>query len=366
MCQALRCSVGRVIILRQMRLFYVLLMTAMFVGWGSSIYGQYSIPDQTKAQVKLAPQQSQKVEKTPFEIVNDALLRDRRRQWRKEHNYLEIKNSIQFTQFAYNQNWASGGDNTFNGRITSYLKHSYTNKKLNINTEWDAAYGLSNKDKKPWKTEDQFKINTSFNYQIIGKLYYNFNVDFRSQFANGFNSVDDMTLVSQFLSPATLNLAIGLNYKFDDKRNIVFSPLSGNMLFVKNKYLSEQGAFGVEKGKKFKPNVGMLLRVQWTQSVLKDKQTGKDIITYRADGQGFYDYKNVPTLDLQQWIDISVLKYLSLNFNCRLIFDDQISRIKEPATATTPAVMRSGFWQFSEVLGIGVSYKFANKVIKKD
>ena len=122
----------------------------------------------------------------------------------------------------------------------------------------------------------------------------------------------------------------------------------------------------MEKGKKFKPNVGMLLRVQWTQSVLKDKQTGKDIITYRADGQGFYDYKNVPTLDLQQWIDISVLKYLSLNFNCRLIFDDQISRIKEPATATTPAVMRSGFWQFSEVLGIGVSYKFANKVIKKD
>ena len=116
----------------QMRLFPASLTTAALLLCGTALYGQYSIPDQAKAQVKLAPQQSKQVEKTPFEIVNDALLRDRRRKWRKDHNYIEVNNSIQFTQFAYNQNWASGGDNTFNGRITSYLKHSYTNKKLNI------------------------------------------------------------------------------------------------------------------------------------------------------------------------------------------------------------------------------------------
>ncbi len=348
-----------------MRLFAVLCLVVLLVG-RAEVYGQYTIPDQTEAKVKFTPQHESKVTKTPFEIVNDALLRNRKREWRKEHNYFEFKNSVQFTQFAYNRNWASGGENTFNGRLTSYLKHSYTNKKLNISTEWDAAYGLSNKDKRPWKTEDQFKINTSFNYQMVGKLFYNFNVDFRSQFANGYNSVDDELPVSQFLAPATLNLAVGFNYKFDDKRNVMFAPVSGNMLFVNNQRLADEGAFGVDPGKKFKPNIGMLLRVQWTQVILKDKANDKNIIVYRADGQGFYNYKDTPTLDLQQWLDISVFKYLSVNFNCRLIFDNQISRIKEPATDTKPAVMRSGFWQFSEVLGVGLTYKFANKELKKD
>lgn len=342
-----------------------LLLIAMLVVRIDSLYGQYTIPNSPNAEIKLAPLKPERIESTPFEIVNDALLRNKKRQWRKDHNYFEVKNSLQLTQFAYNKNWASGGENTFNGRVTSYLKHSYTNKKLNVTTEWDAAFGLGTKENRAWVTEDNFKINTSVNYLMIGKFYYNLNIDFRSQFANGYSSVEDELPVSHFLAPATLNLAVGFNYKLDDKRNILFSPVSGNMLFVNDRRLAEAGSFGALNGKKVTPNIGMLLRVQWTQPIWKDKKSGTEIIKYRVDGQGFYNYKNVPKLDLQQWIDVTVFKYLSINFNCRLIFDDQISRIKEEATETTPAVMRSSFWQFSEVLGIGLTYTFANKEIKK-
>lgn len=334
-----------------------LLFSALSVG-----YSQFSIPDKVKGNVQLMPTAPLKTESTPFGLINDAYLRDLKRKERLKRNYLEMKHSLYFTQTSYNTNWASGGDNSFNGRVNSYIKHSFTNndQKVNLVTEWDAAFGLGEKDDKLWKNEDRFKINTAFNYKLYGKLYYNVNADFRSQFANGYNQVDDTLRVSGFMAPATLNLALGLNYKLDDKRNITVSPLSGNLLFVRDQRLADLGSFGVEKGKRIRPNVGAMVRIQWTQPIFKDK-SATAILSYRVDAQGFYDYKNVPTLNVQNWVDLTVFRYFSMNFFCNVIFDDQIPRLKEAATETTPAIYRSSFWQFSEVLGFGITYTFKNR-----
>ena len=338
------CKWGKNII----RIFFILVAAAI----SKTGYSQYSIPNNPTGKIKITRAEIQINDSLPYRYISKAYLKNLCKQERLKKNYLEMKHTLTLTQFGY-RNWASGGENTYNGRATSFLKHSYTDKRFNISTQWDAAFGLGDKEGRLWKSEDRFQLNINFNYQMYKRWYYTFNTDFRSQFANGYKSVEDHIRSSHFLAPATLNLSLGIMFKLDDKRNIMLSPLSGNILFVNDQRLADEGAFGVEKGKKTKPNLGAFIKIQWTEPIVRDKVTNKAILSYRTNLQGFCDYNSMLTLNWESWIDFTVFKYFALNFNCVLIFDDQITK------------KRSSFWQFSEVIGFGITYTFKNKEKEK-
>lgn len=315
-----------------------------------SAYCQFNIYNEIDARSKsITPLDTLKKKQSQFITVNDAYIRNQAKQRRKERNYLEMSNSLLFSQFGY-KNWAKGGENTFNGRVTSYIKHIYKQDRFDVTTMWDAAYAMGLRDSVLWKTEDRFRINTAINYRINKHFFYNLNFDLSSQFANGYKNKKDTIPSSHLFAPATMNLGIGMNYKLDDKRSITLSPVSGNVLFVLDDHLSSIGAFGVEKGERTKTQFGMFLNVQWLQPLIKNKADEKNpILAYRTTIQSFWDYKSNPDLNWQSWLDFKVYKYFNVNFNCTLIFNDKVE------------TEGKSFWQFSEVLGLGVTYTFKNK-----
>ncbi|MEG1634702.1 MAG: DUF3078 domain-containing protein [Rikenellaceae bacterium] len=333
-----------------MKIKTCLIIAFFYLLASQSAYSQYNIFNQTEARSKsVTPLDTLKKKQSQFVTVNDAYLRNQAKSRRREQNYFEMSNSLLFTQFGY-KNWSKGGENTFNGRVTSYLKHIYRHDRFDVTTTWDAAYAMGLRDSVLWKTEDRFRINTALNYRINKHLFYNLNFDLSSQFANGYKNKKDERPASHIFAPATMNLGVGMNYKLDDKRSITLSPVSGNVLLVLDEYLSEQGAFGVEKGKKTKTQFGAFLNIQWLQPLIKSKQDQKSpILSYRTSLQSFWDYKTNPDMTWQSWLDFKVYKYFNVNFNCTLIFNDKVKTDGD------------SFWQFSEVLGIGVTYTFKNK-----
>lgn len=283
--------------------------------------------------------------------VNEAYLKKQKQNLRDSRNTFTATNGLTFSQYGYT-NWASGGENSLNGRIYANLKHIYKLDDFDVTTSLDAAYAMATNDSMLYKTEDYWKIVTNVNYSFTDHLYYNLNVEVNSQFADGYTSLSDEKASSGFLSPGYVVLGLGFNYKLDNNRYITFSPITGNVLVVQNEYLSSLGSYGVTPGKKAKFSFGASAKIDWKQTIIKDSKNingGTDLLTYRVSASSFWDYKNMPTLSWQNWLDLNIYKYFNVNFTCTVYFNDKVD---------TP---KGSFWQFSQVLGVGLKYTFASK-----
>lgn len=307
-------------------------------------YAQFTISDKTQAkpiiyeEKFIYPKESNFISKTP------AWVKEQKRLKLNERNYFETKTNLTFNQFSYS-NWSGGGENSYNGKLTTLNTHSYKNNNLTIDSYLNAAIGLGEKNSERWKTEDNLEINSVINYRIWGRWTYSLGINLSTQFARGYGSRDE-PYTSTFFAPATIKPFTGISYRHSDTQIVTIAPVSGNLLFVADERLAAAGAFGVDKGKRFKPTLGSYINVQWTQNIDR-----KGIITYKTSGQVFCDYKSAPVLGWENWIDITVLKYLKVGLYLNIIYDDQI----------TPQEGNNTFWQLNQSLGIGVSYNFKNK-----
>lgn len=335
---------------KKFKIIFTIISLFVFLSISLDSFAQYTIPDKTQKEIQITPVRESvlKHDSTGFSTVNNAYLRYQRAQRRKARNFFQFSNGLTISQFAY-ANWAAGGKNNFQGKITSAMTHSFTEKKFNVTTIWDAAYAMQTIEGKLWKTEDRFQINPKFNYQMYKKLYYSFSADLRSQFSNGYANLEAEEPNSRPFSPATLNLSVGINYKIDDSRSIMVSPVSGNMLISANKKLAP--SFGIEDGKQVKSGVGLNVSIIWGMPIIKDKSTSTPILTYKTNTVMFYKYGGTPYLNWQSWVEYTMFKYFKLNFFCNLIYDFDVAP-------------REGFkshWQFQESAGIGIAYVFKNK-----
>ncbi|MEG2281890.1 MAG: DUF3078 domain-containing protein [Rikenellaceae bacterium] len=259
---------------------------------------------------------------------------------RNERNFFETKNGLYFTQYSYN-NWAEGGSNSVNGKLSSLTKHVYKNKKLSVDSYLNMAYGLNYQGANKQKTEDYFELNSDISHVIWNRWSYTFGLNIKSQFTKTYKK-DRTDYLSTFFAPGTVKPYAGFRYTYDARRTIMISPLSANMLFVLDPKLSDAGSFGITPGKKMKANVGIYLNVQWEEKLTKD-----GLLKYKTNLQSFYDYKGLPNLSWENWIDYSILRFFSVNLYVRAVYDEKID-------AQDP-------WQLKESFGIGITYNFKNK-----
>lgn len=345
------------------RSYIYLLILTFFSVLPSLSHAQYTIPDNTKKEVQVNPVSNVEIshDTTGLKLNNYAYERYKKAQERKRKNSFILTNSLTTNQTGY-KNWAAGGTNYISLSLRSLLDHSYTSddKKFYVRTTWDLRFGMTTKEyqdkndvtkKKFAKNEDLILFTNNFNYKLSGKIFYDFNTSITTQFANTYAHVDDELPVSKFFAPATVNIGLGLSYKLDDNRMITVSPISGNMLFVNDKRLSDLGSFGVEPGKKILPNVGMNIKVNWLQPIVRDKNTKAVILSYKVLADMFYDYKTLPVLNWNNTINFVIFKYLTLNLNWTLKYD---SRVEPQEGCKT-------HWQFNDILSIGVAYTFNNR-----
>ena len=262
--------------------------------------------------------------------------------------------SLTFSQTAL-VNWSAGGENSI---AANALLSLFANYKDSLNT-WDNSldlgYGFLRQDSYSngaMKTDDRIDFSSIYGRKAFDKFYYAGLLNFRTQFASGYNYPNDSVKISDFMAPAYLMVAAGLNYKPNDYFSAFFAPISGKFPFVMDQALSDEGAFGVDPGSKVKSELGGYLRLAYARNDFEGDFLKN--ISFASKLDMFSNYIDKPQnidINWEVLIGMKVNKYITVNLNTMLRYDDDVKILQNDGSSAAKI-------QFKEVFGVGLSYNF--------
>lgn len=274
--------------------------------------------------------------------------------WKKGGVFALTFNQVSLT------NWAAGGESSISGASFLSLFANYAKDRTAWDNTLDLGYGLiKNGDADIRKNEDKIDLNSKIGYKVspTSKWYYTFLVNFKSQFAPGYNyelDPESKNPISMFLSPGYLLYSVGMDYKPNDNFSLYISPLTGKTLFVMDQDLADAGAFGVDPGENTLTQLGAFLRAAYKKDIMQN-------VNFQTKLELFSNYLENPqniAVNHEILIAMKINKYLTANIATQMIYDDivPVAVVKEVGgikTATAGPRL-----QFKQVLGVGFSYKF--------
>jgi hypothetical protein len=245
-------------------------------------------------------------------------------------------------------NWAAGGKSSASGIFMVNTFAKYKKEKLSWDNTLDLGYGFLKENKNDLvKSDDKIDFSSKLGIAATDKWNYSGLVNFKSQFAPGYNYPDKDNPISKFMAPGYLNLALGMDYKTDNI-SVFLSPLTGKFTFVTDDVLSNAGAFGVDPGKKMRSEMGAFVKFEGKTQLMKnvDFQTKLDLFS-----NYFHNPQNID-VDWKVLINMKINEFLSANLVSQLIYDDDIKIYDSKTDTTAPRI------QFMEMFGVGLSFKF--------
>lgn len=247
-----------------------------------------------------------KLKSTPVDVdyFNLARYKAERAAIRKERNYLEFGGGLQGSLTSYNDPWisVSGGDNSIALVATFNLKHIFTKDLFTIETKVNAKLGynrmkvtVDDSEKGIWfKNQDEFEISTAPSFKMTKNWSYGVIAKFRSQFVNGYKSrteQEEKDLKSKFMTPAYLDISLGITYKSPKEKfpiMVNMSPLALNATFAESDLIRKDNgfAYGIEDpDKTSKYEGGSSVQIDF------DRTFGKTgYLRYRTMLYGFYGW----------------------------------------------------------------------------
>jgi hypothetical protein len=273
---------------------------------------------------------------------------------------------LNFSQSSFT-NWASGGQNSLAINSLFNITVCYRNQK----SAWDnflaLGYGMQQQGKsgKPIKTDDKVEFTSKYGRTAYKNLFYAALLNFKTQMAPGYNYPNDSVRISDFMAPAYLTIALGMDFKKNDNLSVFAAPLTGRITFVNSQTLADAGAYGVDpavydtlgkmisSGKKSKQEFGGYIRLYYKAEVMKN-------VMFQSKVDLFSNYLKHPENVDVNWealISMKVNKYISATLSTNLIYDDDVI-ITQDKNSDGVFEVNGPRIQFKEILAVGFSYKF--------
>jgi hypothetical protein len=256
--------------------------------------------------------------------------------------------NIAFSQVSLT-NWAAGGENSYATEMNfSFFTH-YNQKKTTWDNNLELGYGfLKIIDDEMKKTNDVIDLESRFGYSAGKKWHYSAMFNFKTQFAEGYKYEENSkTFISDFLAPAYLIAALGMDYKPNDNFTLLLSPITGKTTYVGNDSLSAEGAYGVKKGEKWLHEYGGFIKMRHKVELAKN-------IRLQNKADFFSAYNNKPENIDVNWeaiLEMKVTKYFATLIKTHLIYDHD-TKVENDDGSLSPKI------QFKEIFGFGINYKF--------
>ncbi len=275
---------------------------------------------------------------------------------------------INFAQSSFT-NWAAGGENALSATVLLSVYANYKKDKTTWDNTLDLAYGMIQSGKAPLrKNEDKIDFSSKYGRHIKeSKLFYSALLNFKSQFASGYNFPNDTTVISRFLSPAYILGAVGFDYKPNNYLSLFVSPVTSKTTIVADQKLADAGAYGVEKaefdtagvktkaGQMVRSEFGGYLKFTFKKDIFKNVNFSTKLELF---SNYLYNPQNID-VNWENILGLKVNKYLSASISTNLIYDHDIPVPVTEDDANGLPVTRTGpRLQFKQVLAVGFSYKF--------
>ncbi|MBO9199145.1 MULTISPECIES: DUF3078 domain-containing protein [Niastella] len=247
-------------------------------------------------------------------------------------------------------NWAAGGDQfslNSNGLFNAHAfykkdRHSWDNS-IDLELGYINSTSLGTR-----KTNDRIDAISKYGYLLFDHIFLTGLFNFRSQFTQGYTYPNDTTKIktSNFLAPAYVIVAAGLDWKPSPTFSLFLSPITSRWVIVNDDELSAKGAYGVDSGKTVRNEVGAYLSATVNREIIKN-------LTYKAKFDLFSNYKHNPQnidLFMTNLLSMNVYKGFGFNIGADFIYDDdQKSFGKDKNSARL---------QVRQFIGIGYQRKF--------
>ena len=295
-----------------------------------------------------------------------------------------LLNQINFGQTSL-WNWAAGGYNNYTLAAAIDANANYKKDKMIWNNRLQLDYGFLYSADKPilQKTKDRIYFESKWGYETtVRHLSYSASFDFKTQFDDNYNYKaptdaifakypDDPAaawreaaknnLKSGFLSPAYTNFGLGLLWTPKPWLSVNFSPLTADLVIVKNPVL--RSTYGMELredglDKTIGDNYKMYRFGLGAQLKVDCKWVINDVFNYTTQLVLFSDYLHKPLNLRVNWDNKmfwKMTKFFALTLSTNLIYDENV-KVKQVAPDVKVAAV-----QFKEFLEFGFTYTFTNK-----
>lgn len=270
----------------------------------------------------------------------------------KVRNWIHTVNgSVQISQAYLSENWYQGGENNVNAMGTflwnvKLNENVYKNLLFENSIEYKVGLNSASQDSLRNYTinQDLFQINTKFGYKAIKNWYYSTNLRFKTQLLNNYTP-NTHNMKASFLSPADLNLGVGMTFDTTSKNgklgfNMSISPLSVDMKMCREIEKLDPASFGIDPGKHFKANFGSNIEAKLNWKLCHE-------VTWTSRLFAFTNYSNIQG-DWENTFNFTINKYLSTKLYLHLRYDDAVAKHNDWK-----------YWQFNEILSFGFNYTFS-------
>ena len=296
-----------------MKYFYLILALVPALLTGPFAAAQISIDEVDAKQDNVTFRDKLKSTAVDVDYFSLARYKAERAEIRKQRNYLEFGGGIQGALTSYNDPWisVSGGDNSIALTAVFNLRHLFTKSLFTLDTKFSAKLGYNrmkvettHKDENDneytesegiwFKNQDEFVVSVAPSFKMSENWSYGSILNFRSQFVNGYKSRTEQKeehLKSKFMTPAYLDISLGMTYKSPKAKFpivINLSPVAMNATFAESDLIRKTNGFnyGIEDpDKTSKYEGGSSIQIDF------DRTFGKTgFLRYRTTLYSFYGW----------------------------------------------------------------------------
>jgi hypothetical protein len=268
-----------------------------------------------------------------------------------------------FTQ-TYLNNWKAGGKSSFSFLMVmkGYANYSY-NKKIRwensgeIRNGWIRQGGDLNQTQ---KNDDKLELISRLGISAFKKWYYSTEIDFITQFFNGYDYPDKTKIMSSYLSPVKTMFKLGMDYKPNKNFSLFISPITAKNVYVRDTARIDQTKFGVSANSQsfWEPGLNTDIRYRINLSPRISFETKyKMFMNYQEPFKKVdINWENTLVSQLTDRINMSVMLYMLYDDNVTFptgVFDDDGKEIYKAK------------WQTRELITIGFSYKINKHIYKR-
>jgi hypothetical protein len=269
-----------------------------------------------------------------------------------------FRTGLNINQASFSSNWKAGGINSFGFNAFLNYTANYKKGKNSWDNQFDFLYGVvNNQGQGARKTLDRIYLETKYGRELNEKWSFTSSLNLISQFAKGYkyetvNGIEERALISDFMAPAFITSAWGLEYHPVEYFKVRFSPFSPRVTILSN----NNGRFNaVDPVAPYGVEVGSDTRYEWLAFQMQ-AEFNKDIAKNVNLKWRYVMFANYETLELKtidHRLDLNLVakvnRFVNVSVGGILLYDfDQDSGV-----------------QLSQAFSLGILYSFQNYEEKK-